>query len=150
MRKVVAAIALTFMAGSAGENSARAQDLLSMTDGAVRGTGAVHEVQMVLNDAGEYRYVPDELTIKVGDTVRWINASGGPHNVAFRVDGIPEGAADVLTAAMPNTFAPMSGALLMAPNAVYEIVFAGAPTGEYAYTCTPHELLGMVATLTIE
>ena len=51
---------------------------------------------------------------------------------------------------MPNTFAPMSGALLMAPNAVYEIVFAGAPTGEYAYTCTPHELLGMVATLTIE
>ena len=95
MRKVVAAIALTFMVGSAGEHSARAQELLAMTDGAARGTGAVHEVQMVLNDAGEYRYVPDELTIKVGDTVRWINASGGPHNVAFRVDGIPEGAADV-------------------------------------------------------
>ncbi len=49
-----------------------------------------------------------------------------------------------------RTIGPLNGMLLTAPNAIYEISFEGAPTGEYQYTCTPHELLGMNATLTIE
>ena len=151
MRKLVAAMALTVVACGGGDGEVRVQALAMVgADPTAERTPAVHEVQMVLNDAGEYRYVPDELTIKTGDTVRWINASGGPHNVQFKPDRIPDGAADVLSNAMADQLFPLSGALMMAPNAVYEISFDGAPTGEYYYVCTPHELLNMVATLTIE
>ena len=76
MRKLVAAMALTVMACGGGDSEVRAQALATVgADPTAVETPAVHEVQMVLNDAGEYRFVPDELTIKTGDTVRWINVS---------------------------------------------------------------------------
>ncbi len=162
MRKLIAAIALFTMACGGGDSDAQAQqaDAAAATDtpaaeatdtpAAEATQGAVHEVQMVLTDAGEYKYIPEALTIKVGDTVRWINASGGPHNVQFTVGEVPEGAEAVLNEAMANRMGTMNGQLLMAPNAVYEISFEGAPVGEYAYVCTPHVMLGMVATLTVE
>ncbi len=153
MRKFMATVGLAVMACGGGGDAEAAQSAAEApaADASVAGgAGTVHEVQMVLTDAGEYRYIPDELTIKVGDTVRWINASGGPHNVQFKSGEVPDGAEAVLNAAMANRIGPMNGELLMAPNAVYEISFEGAPEGEYPYVCTPHEMLGMVATLTIE
>ncbi len=152
MRKLIAAIALTVMACGGGDRDAQAQQVTPAGDtpAAEATEGAVHEVQMVLTDAGEYKYIPDELTIKVGDTVRWINASGGPHNVQFTAGEVPDGAEDVLNAAMANRMGPMNGQLLLAPNAVYEVSFAGAPVGQYGYVCTPHVMLGMTASLTVE
>ena len=50
---------------------------------------------------------------------------------------------------MADRIGSVNGPLQMQPNATYEISFAGAPAGVYDYTCTPHELLGMSATLTI-
>jgi len=153
MRKFMATAGLAVMACSGG-GDAQAAQLAVEAPGADTslpgGIGTVHEVQMVLTDAGEYRYIPDELTIKVGDTVHWINVSGGIHNVQFKSGQVPDGAEAVLDAAMANRIGPMNGELIMAPNAVYEISFEGAPVGEYFYVCTPHEMLGMVATLTIE
>ncbi len=156
MRKLIAAFGLTIMAcGGGGSSEAQAAETLAMAGSVAAtftsaGEVTVHEVQMVLTDGGEYKYVPDKLTIKVGDTVRWINVSGGPHNVQFKAGTVPEGAQAVLNAAMANRIGDMNGQLLMAPNAAYEIDFTGAPVGEYPYVCTPHELLGMVAALTIE
>ena len=156
MRKLIAAFGLTIMAcGGGGGSDAQAAVTAGVVGSAAvisssAAEATVHEVQMVLTEAGEYKYVPDELTIKVGDTVRWINASGGPHNVQFKPGTVPEGAQSVLNAAMANRMGEMFGPFLMAPNAVYEIDFTGAPVGEYPYVCTPHELLGMVAALTIE
>ena len=153
MRKFMATAGLAVMACGGGGDAQAAQSAAEApaADTSVPGgTGTVHEVQMVLTDAGEYRYIPDELTIEVGDTVRWINASGGPHNVQFKSGQVPDGAEAVLNAAMANRIGPMNGQLMMAPNAVYEISFEGAPEGEYPYVCTPHEMLGMIATLTIE
>ncbi len=154
MRKLIAAIALIAMACGGGDHDAQAQQAgaapAADTPAAEATVGAVHEVQMVLTDAGEYKYIPDALTIKVGDTVRWINASGGPHNVQFTAGEVPDGAEAVLNEAMANRMGAMNGQLLMAPNAVYEISFAGAPVGEYAYVCTPHVMLGMIAALTVE
>ena len=153
MRKLIAAFGLTIMACGGAD---RSETQVAVTAGvagsavAISSAATVHEVQMVLTDAGEYKYIPDELTIKVGDTVRWINVSGGPHNVQFKAGTVPEGAQAVLNAAMANRIGEMNGQLLMAPNAVYEVDFTGAPAGEYPYVCTPHELLGMVAALTIE
>src|SRR5438552_2539659 len=54
-------------------------------------TAATHDVNMVL-EGTTYKFVPNELTIKVGDKVVFHNVSGGPHNVQFFADSIPSGA----------------------------------------------------------
>jgi plastocyanin len=115
------------------------------------GVGAVHEVWMLLTEGGDYVYQPAELTIRPGDRVRWVNVSGGPHNVAFYAARIPPGALEVLNAAMPERLGgqDLVGKLLMDDGATYEISFAGAPEGTYAYLCTPHEMMGMQATLIV-
>jgi len=115
------------------------------------GVGAVHEVRMLLTEGGDYVYQPAELTIRPGDRVRWVNVSGGPHNVAFYADRIPPAALAVLNAAMPERLGgqDLVGKLLMDDGATYEISFAGAPEGTYAYLCTPHEMMGMQATLIV-
>jgi plastocyanin len=111
-------------------------------------TGRVHEVRMELA-SGQYRFVPAQLTIQAGDLVRWINVSGGPHNVHFKRDQVPAGAADVLNAAMKGRLQDLQGPFLLDSLASYDVSFVGAPAGSYAYTCSPHEALGMNARLTV-
>lgn len=117
--------------------------------GTVMGAAVVHDVDMVF-DGTDYRFVPADLGITVGDIVRFHNRSGGPHNVAFWEDSIPEGAAQVLLDAMPNQMAPLAGEMVVTPDETYEISFAGAPAGVYRYYCLPHLQLGMVAMVTVE
>ena len=111
--------------------------------------GTTHTVNMVL-EGSAYKYVPEQLTIKSGDVVNFVNVSGGPHNVSFWADSIPAGAAEPLKAGMPDQMAPLEGSLLTEPNAVYTVNFAGAPAGEYKYYCLPHLALGMKAKLTVQ
>jgi plastocyanin len=112
-------------------------------------TGTTHDVQM-LGDASGYRFTPATITIKRGDTVRWTNTSGGPHNVTFWTDSIPAGAQAPLTASMPGQTAPLAGPLLLTPNQTYTISFANAPAGTYKYYCTPHLALGMKAVVQVQ
>jgi plastocyanin len=113
------------------------------------GGGATHDVNMVL-EGSNYKFVPDNLTIKAGDVVRWHNVSGGPHNVSFWPDSVPSGAADVLKGSMPDQMSPLQGPLLTEPNGTYQVSFANAPAGEYKYYCLPHLALGMKAKLKVQ
>ncbi len=156
MRQVLAALAIAALA-CGGEQSGQQQQAPATpaaapqaAGGAQPGaTGTVHEVRMELRD-GNYIYDPANLTIKVGDTVRWINISGFPHNVSFYENQIPPGAAEFLKQAMPNQMSPLNGPLFTDSLATYEINFDGAPTGTYGYFCIPHEALGMKGTLTVQ
>jgi len=112
-------------------------------------TGTAHDVNMEL-DGSTYKFEPAALTIKSGDVVRFHDVSGGPHNVSFYTDSIPAGAAAALTAGMPDQTAPLSGPLLVEPNAVYTVSFAGAPAGTYKLYCLPHTAMGMKATITVQ
>jgi plastocyanin len=112
-------------------------------------TGKTVTVQM-LGDAKGYRFEPASITIKAGDGVKWVNTSGGPHNVNFWSDSIPSGAAAILGKNMPQTTSPLTGPLLLTPNQTYIVSFAGAPPGTYHYYCTPHLALGMKATITVQ
>ena len=111
-------------------------------------SGRTVDVRMV-GDASGYRFVPATVTIKPGDSVRWTNVSGGPHDVAFWSDSIPAGAGARLQSAMSQQISPLSGPLLTTPNATYTISFAGAPAGTYRYYCMPHLALGMTATIVV-
>ena len=113
-------------------------------------TGPVVEVKMTGNGSTKAAYEPSSLTIAPGTTVRFINVSGGPHNITFWQDSIPAGAATALNANMKNTVDNLSGPFLVQPNESYEVSFANAPKGTYKGYCTPHLTLGMKIAIKVE
>lgn len=120
------------------------------TDMLVRGPGnpTTHEVKMV--QVGEaYRFQPASLTVRPGDRVRFVNVSGGPHNVAFDAGKIPDAAEKQLAANRPDPIAPLSGALLTKPGESYTVSFAGVPPGAYPFSCMPHLAMGMKGVVTV-
>jgi plastocyanin len=155
MRHLITALGIATLACGGGEKAGQQKQSAPPAGGqpmaqaaAPATTGTVHDVKMELANS-KYQYNPAQLTIKVGDTVRWINFSGGPHNVSFYADKVPAGAADVLNAAMASRMGPLSGPLFTDSLATYNVSFANAPTGTYQYYCIPHEAMGMKGTLTV-
>merc|ERR1719361_743122 len=61
--------------------------------GVVNQPGFAAETKMVKmgSDSGQLIFVPDEITICKGDTVTWVNNKGGPHNVVFDEEAVPDG-----------------------------------------------------------
>jgi plastocyanin len=112
--------------------------------------GAVVEVKMTGDGTSKAAFEPATLTIKAGTTVRFLNVSGGPHNIAFFSDSIPKGGADVLKKGMANAMSDLTGPFLMQPNEKYDVSFAGAPTGTYKGYCMPHVAFGMKITIKVQ
>jgi plastocyanin len=118
-------------------------------------TGTTHEVRMVLQGT-EYKYVPATISVRPGDAIRYINESGGPHNVDFSIANLPANVQTQLAANMPENadnmtkLGPVNGPLLTTPNATYVVSFAGIPAGTYAYQCTPHAAMGMKGQVTVQ
>jgi plastocyanin len=154
---MLAGLAFALAACGGGEQKTEDQQTTATPDqgapaageAAPAGGGTTHDVNMVL-EGSTYKYVPDQLTIKSGDVLRFHNVSGGPHNVSFWADSIPSGAADALKAGMPDQMAPLEGSLLTEVKATYSVNFANAPAGEYKFYCLPHLALGMKGKLTVQ
>ena len=128
---------------------APAADAPAMAPSAPAATGATIDVNMDLVGS-TYKYDPATITAKAGDVVKFHNKSGGPHNVAFDAAGIPSGSAAAVDAALGSTkMGPLTGALVLEPNAVIEFATAGLPAGTYNFHCTPHQALGMKGVLTV-
>lgn len=85
-------------------------------------------------------FMPANVTIKVGQKVRWVMAAG-MHTVtsgtACTADGKFCNPADTSCA----------GAPVMGPGATYERTFATA--GDFPYFCAPHCLAGMTGKVTV-
>lgn len=92
----------------------------------------VHIVKMAMDAEGKNFFDPAELTIKVGDRVRWVNDSG-VHDVTSMK--IPEGAT------------AFKSELFTAPGMTFEHTFT--VPGEYGYVCTPHEASGMIGKIVV-
>ncbi len=112
-------------------------------------TGTVHEVKMIGDEKG-YRYEPAAITVKEGDGIKYINVSGGPHNVTFDPAQVGADVQPQLNANMPNTVSPLSSPLLTQPNQDYTISFAKIKPGSYEAHCTPHLALGMKQAITVQ
>ena len=110
---------------------------------------ATHEVKMVM-EGQSARFEPANLTIRAGDRIRFVNVSGGPHNVSFDPAKVPDDVERVLSAAMPGQLQPLWGALVTEPNGVYTISFAGVKAGRYEYFCMPHLAMGMKGVITVQ
>ena len=145
---VVAGLACVLAACGGDKGATPAADTTKAAAAAPAPAGATHDVNMVL-EGTTYKFVPNELSVKVGDQVVFHNVSGGPHNVAFYADSLPTGALAVIDPQLKEPLGPLSSALLLDPNATLAISFAGAPTGVYKFTCTPHMAMGMHGKITV-
>src|SRR6185503_20105171 len=116
---------------------------------AVPATGTIHVVNMV-GDATGFRFEPANITVKPGDGIKFVNVSGGPHNVAFDPATIPADVKPSLMANMPNQMAELSGPLLTQPNEAYTVSFGGVKPGAYPHHCTPHLAMNMKGVITVQ
>lgn len=89
-------------------------------------------------EANEFR--PNVVQARLGDTIRFVNGNGGPHNVAFAADSISAAARRMLARAMlGEKLGPVSGPLLFDPAEVYAFVVPkDLPAGRYPLLCVPH------------
>jgi plastocyanin len=125
---------------------------LATSTGATRArriTSMTIPVQMIGSTTG-YRFEPDSVTIQVGDTVRFVSDSGGPHNVTFWPDSIPGGAEAQLQDNMMNTSGPLTGPFLLKGGDATIVSFAHATPGVYKYYCMPHVARGMRGKIVVE
>jgi plastocyanin len=82
---------------------------------------------------------PDQIHARVGDTLRFVNGNGGPHNVKFEADSIAPAARALIEKAFGGEkIGPMSGPLLLDPGETYAIVVPALPVGRYPLYCSPH------------
>jgi plastocyanin len=116
---------------------------------ATRSAADTVTVQMIGSSSG-YQFQPSTVQIKVGQTVKFVTVSGGPHNITFDPQDIPDGAAATLAQNMPNQQAKLTGPLVTNPNDSYAISFKDAKPGAYKFYCLPHQSLGMQGTIIVE
>lgn len=148
---VAAVVAVGALAcGKKGEQAENQMSAAPPAAPAAAPAGPVVEVKMTGNGSSRAAFEPNNITIAPGTTVRFINVSGGPHNIAFWSDSIPAGGAAALNAGMKNTIDNLSGAFLTQPNETYDVSFANAPTGTYKGYCVPHVTLGMKMAIKVQ
>jgi plastocyanin len=112
-------------------------------------TGKTIEVKMI-GDAKGYRFEPANITAKVGDGIKFIVETGGPHNVAFNVAAIPADAKAQLDANFgADRMGELSSGLKMNPGDAFLLSLGGLKAGKYEFNCTPHLAMNMKGVLTI-
>lgn len=96
-----------------------------------------HIVQVITdNDNGTVSFSPKTLTIKLGDTVTWINQNDGLHNVITYPDGYPNGASGFESPYMERKGEQWS--------------YTFKSKGTYQYHCIPHIFMGMRGVVVVE
>lgn len=94
------------------------------------------KVTMTLN----LRFDPEEIVIKAGTTVTWINDSPMPHTATGDPDQNPVNKTHPEYIALPEGAEPW-GSEVLQPGDTYSHVFT--ELGAYRYICIPHVLSGM-------
>jgi len=89
-------------------------------------------------DGGGLQFVPAKTQICVGDSVKWINNKGGPHNVVFDEDALPAGV-NQEKISMEDQLGEEGDTFVMKFDTA----------GDYGYYCEPHRGAGMNGMLTV-
>ena len=89
-------------------------------------------------DSGLLKFEPETLTIKAGDTVKWVNNKLSPHNVVFDSSKLDEAVATKMT----------HKDLLFAPGESFTTTFN--EPGEYPFYCEPHRGAGMAGKVIVQ
>ncbi|MBF6560869.1 MAG: hypothetical protein IVW56_11295 [Candidatus Binataceae bacterium] len=87
-------------------------------------------------------YEPTKATVKVGDTVEWVNDAKTLHSVTAD----PDSAQKPGDVSLPPGAQPFDSGF-MQPGATFDYTFKVA--GTYKYLCLPHEKDGMIGYLVV-
>jgi plastocyanin len=90
------------------------------------------------SDSGQLVFVPDEIKICAGDSVTWTNNKGGPHNVVFDEEAVPDGV-DTAKISMEDQLGEEGDTF----SKKFDV------KGTYNYYCEPHRGAGMNAQLIV-
>ncbi|MBE9146785.1 plastocyanin [Planktothrix mougeotii] len=92
-------------------------------------------------DSGLLQFVPSKLTVKPGDTIKFVNNKLPPHNMVFDKGKSPDaGVAEKLSHKKS----------LFSPGESFEIAFTDdMPAGVYSYYCEPHRGAGMTGQIVL-
>ena len=93
------------------------------------------------------RFEPAHVTVKLGETITWVNAGPIPHTTTCDPEKNPVQKTRPEVVRLPPGGEPWDSGLLNRGQA-FSHTFAVA--GEYAYFCIPHVLSGMLGTITVE
>lgn len=108
------------------------------------GQKAVHEIRLT------GRFDPAIIEAHAGDSLRFVNGTGGPHNVEFVVDSIAAPMRALLERAMPGEkIGPLSGPLLISTGETYAFRIPDLEPGRYPFVCLPHMTNNMRGVLVI-
>lgn len=101
--------------------------------------GKLITVKMEDVSSTKYQFTPAAIRAAKGDTVRFVQTGGVPHNVDFQT--LPAGA-QLGSASM--------GPYLLNKGQTYDLVIDDRfVAGEYAFVCSPHAALGMRGQISI-
>lgn len=85
------------------------------------------------------RFDPAIIEAHAGDSLRFVNGMGGPHNIQFVVDSIPVSMRPLLERAMPgDKIGPLSSPLLIDNGEAYGFRIPDLEPGHYPFFCLPH------------
>lgn len=94
-----------------------------------------YTVKMVSHaEKGTYAFVPNEITVKSGDTVTWVNAQDDMHNV--------------MSESVPKGVEPFESPMLEKNGQKWSRTFT--QSGTYAFHCHPHAAAGMRGTVIVD
>jgi plastocyanin len=98
---------------------------------------------VVVKMTTEHTFVPEKITIKVGQTVEWVNDDKAmPHEVTTD----PNVAVDPSHVSVPEGVAPFDSRLITSGKSFrHQFTVPGL----YGYACPPHENDGMLGELTV-
>lgn len=96
--------------------------------------GVVHEVGSFNNF-----FLPDQLTIQVGDSVRWSNSTGVGHNVVSCTRTEPGCDAESAQESFSSGF----------PTGFWSYTHQFTALGENPYVCQPHAVVGMTGRIVV-
>lgn len=105
---------------------------LSAVVGMGSAAASPHVIVKLGSDSGALIFEPKVTSIKVGDTVDFVNNVGFPHNLVFDPDAVPAGV---------DASALSHADLFNAKGEVAAVKFETA--GTYGFYCEPHQGAGM-------
>lgn len=108
------------------------------------GDGAVHIVRLVAR-GDQYGFEPEEVRIREGEVVRFVQTGYQAESVAFDLEAAPAGSMEVLAG-----HDVLHGPLLTEPGVFFDVVFDGAPPGTYPFFSVANRDRGMQGRVVVE
>lgn len=103
---------------------------------------------MSMTDA--LRFDPSAVTVRAGETLRFVNDSGQAHTVTAYEDSLPPGVEYFASGSFEDEDEARENVAggLIAPGETFEVTVSGP--GRVPYFCIPHEGQRMTGTIVVE